>query len=162
MKKRLVATVASICVLLAVITAFTACGGDKLFDSSWEAALIVNAQGEIVARGEDFSYDESVPVVTVTCTVSVGGEIKLTWAEGDKTLTGNMIETGEGADKSVRYSIEFSDGSAGTATYLAKKDEVYPSDADKEDGYDQPESYQFTVTLGEIYTLYFVRVAQIK
>lgn len=162
MKKRFIATIASICVLLAVITAFTACNGDKLFDSSWEAALIVNAQGEMVARGEDFSYDESVPVATVTCTVSVGGDIKLTWAEGGKTLNGKMTETGEGADKSVRYSIEFSDGSAGTATYLAKKDEIYPSDTDKEDGCDQPESYEFTVTKGEEYTLYFARVAQIR
>lgn len=162
MKKRLVATISAICVLVAVLTAFTACDGDKLFESSWEAAVVRNAQGDIVACEEDFSYDDSITVATVTCTVSVDGEIKLTWAEGKKSLTGKMTEIGEGADKSVRYSIEFSDGSAGTATYLAKKDEVYPSDTDKEDGCDQPESYEFTVTKGEEYTLYFVRVAQSK
>ena len=162
MKKRLVVTVASVCVLLAVLTAFAACDGDKLFESSWEAAFICNAQGEIIARGEDYAYNENAGVATVTCTISAGGEISLVWAEGKKTLDGQMTEVSEGADKSVRYSIAFSDGSTGTATYLAKKDSVYPFDTDKDDGFDLPESYELTLKVGEEYTLYFVRVAQIK
>lgn len=162
MKKRLVATISAICVLVAVLTAFTACDGDKLFESSWEAAVVRNAQGDIVACGEDFSYDDSITVATVTCTVSVDGEIKLTWAEGKKSLTGKMTEISEGADKSQRYSVAYSDGSAGIATYLEDKDAVYPSDTDKDDAYDLPEKYELTLTVGDEYILYFVRVSQIK
>lgn len=162
MKKRLFTVIAAVLVLVAALTVFTACDGDKLFESSWEIAAISNAQGEIIACGESFSYDESVPRVTVTCNVSLDGEISISYAAENKKLTGKMTQTSTGADGSEKYSIEFSDGRLGTAVYLSSKDDVYPSDQDKDDQSDIAEKYEFTVTVGEEYTLYFVRGSKIK
>lgn len=162
MKKKYIVTISAIIVLIAVLAALGGCDGDSLFRSSWEAAVIRNAQGQIIACGEDYAYNEDIGVETVTCTVSADGEISIRWVERLLYLTGKMTEVSEGADKSVRYSIEFSDGSTGTATYIAEKDAVYPSDQDKDDGCDLPESYELTLTIEEEYTFYFVRVAQIK
>lgn len=157
MKKKIIVTFSAILIVITLMTAFTACDGDKLFRSSWEAAVVRNAQGDIVACGKDFCYDDSLTVATVKCTVSVDGELKLTWAEGNKSLTGTMTQLSEGADKTQRYSVLFSDGSTGIATYLEDKDAVYPSDTDKDDSYDLPEKYELTLTVGDEYTLYFVR-----
>lgn len=161
MKKRIIALVAAVCLLTIALTAFVACDGDKLFDSTWELTAVQNAQGEIIACGDGYSYDETIPRITVTCTVSVNGEIAITYADEHKTLKGQMTQTSVGADGTERYSVSFEDGRQGSAVYVSKKDAVYPSDVESEKN-DNAEVYELTVKIGEDYTLYFKRGANIS
>lgn len=161
MKKKIFALTVIVCIITVVMAAFVACDGDKLFDSTWELTALQNAQGEIIACGEGFSYDTTKPRITVTCKISVGGEISLNYAEGSTTIKGQMTQTSTGADGSVRYSISFEDGRQGSAVYISKKDAVYLSDADSENN-DIEEIYELTITIGEEYTLYFKRGANIS
>lgn len=162
MKRKIFAATAVACILIVALTALAACDSDKLLDSSWELAAVANAQGEIIACGEDYAYDASVKRIAVTCTVSGEGEIVIVYADGGKTLKGQLTETSTGADGEERYSVKYADGSIGTAVYVAKKDNVYPSDTDADDKYDVSELYELTLTVGEEYTLYFARVSSIK
>ncbi len=149
-------------VAVVFVAAFTACDNDALLDSTWEMAVALNEHGEVIACGEDYTYEANVKRIAVTCTVSREGEIVIVYADGGKTLKGQLTEASTGADGTERYSVKYDDGSSGTAVYVAKTNNVYPSDTDADDEYDVPQLCELTVTVGEEYTLYFARVSSIK
>lgn len=164
MKKRVITALTLLSVAVVLVTAFTACENDPLLDSTWELAAVLNAQGEIVACGEGYSYDEDVKRVSITCSLSKNAEIELVYKDGEKSLTGKMTQISTGADGKLRYHVDYSDGTSGVVVYMAIYDKNTSYDATKTAN-DVTSKYALEVTVSkftEEYTLYFERVASIK
>lgn len=159
--KKALRTLIIFCLIATVAACCIACT-DKIYSSTWEMAVAVDGNGDVVACGKGYSYGEDVLRVTVTCNISKDGEITIKSADNQMSMKGQMTELSTGADGEVRYSIAFEDGRTGTAVYKDKKDDSYPSDVDKDDLADKAELYELSVSVSDVMTLYFVRGAEIK
>lgn len=158
MKKRFAVATATVCVLLIVIAAFVACDGDKLFSSYWEMEVIQDGHGAIIARGPDYDGSTSAPKVNVNCTIKVNENIELKYAEGESVLYGKLTEIKTGVDHTKTFSVSFNDGRMGMLYYY-DLDEILESSLIQKYG---DEKYELVITIGEEYTLYFKRSANIS
>ena len=158
MKKKIFALTVIVCIITVVMAAFVACDGDKLFSSYWEMVVIQNGQGSIIACGPDYDKATSLPKVSVTCTIKVNENIELKYAEGESVLYGKLTEIKTGVDHTKTFSVSFNDGRMGMLYYY-DLDEILESSLIQKYG---DEKYELVITIGEEYTLYFKRSANIS